>query len=200
MPLEDTALEAELISQMSANGLLGSYIPNLAKGLAEGITINLLADNIVNTIDAGVLGGGTSTGPIIGVNPGTLTPLLITTMTQNGFLGTFCTNMATAISEAFCKWFLAGNLALCQHTSVGTGIAVGAAGFCISGLNPDAMFGILMGTLSANGILGEFESNMATAVSDAIVPNLIETALYIQPIQGSTSPIPSAGVGIGKFF
>jgi hypothetical protein len=183
-----------LMGQFAANGLLGTGTPALAQGLSLGIAGNILATGLVQTVDAGVVGAGVSTGKIIGPNPGVLTPLLIGQMAAGGFLGVAAVPMATAISLAFCTWFLAGNLVITVNAGVGVGVATGI----VSGLQPSAMQTMLLGTLAGSGMLGVQIPQLAQAVANSIVPHLLTMGIYIAPITGSPSIIPGAGSGFGK--
>lgn len=183
-----------LMGQFAANGLLGTGTPALAQGLSLGIAGNILATGLVQTVDVGTAGAGVSTGKIIGPNPGVLTPLLIGQMSAGGFLGVAAVPMATAISLAFCSWFLAGNLVTTVNAGVGVGVATGI----VTGLQPPAMQSMLMGTLAASGMLGIQIPQLATAVANAIVPHLLSMGIYIAPIAGPPSIVPSGGSGFGK--
>lgn len=194
MPLVPTALQSLLIGQFAANGLLGTATPQLAQGLSLGIAGNILATGVVQTIDAGTLGAGVSTGKIIGPNPGVLTPLLLGQMAAGGFLGVSAAPMALAISVAFCTWFLAGNLVITVNAGVGLGVATGI----VSGLTPGAMQAMLLGTLAGSGMLGIQIPQLAQACAMSIVPHLLSMGIYIAPITGPPSIVPGAGSGFGK--
>lgn len=194
MALVAGALQGLLLGQFAANGILGSSSPQLASALANGITTNILATANVTTVDAGTLGAGVGNSKVIGINSGDLKPMMIGMFAAQGMLGTHSAPLASAISDAFCIWFLAGNQTITSHAGVGLGVGTGK----VIGLTPAAMEGILVGMLASSGILGIYSPKLAKAVANSIVPHILAMGMVITPIVGNPNILPGGGAGFGK--
>lgn len=192
MALTAPSLEGLLLGQFAANGILGSYTPQLAKAISLGISTYFLSANKVVTVDGGVMAGGYGFSTVVGINSGVLTPMLIGTMAQNGILGTFQVPLATAISVAFATWFVS-NQTITTHPTVGTGFGVGE----VIGLEPSGMEAALIGFMSQFGILGVYQPKLCNAIANAVVPHILSAGKVFTPITGNGSIIPSGGAGFG---
>lgn len=196
MPLVAEAFKGILIGSMASKGILGQYAPNLADAISQGVTNNILAEAIVQTIDTGVSGAGVGISKVLGINQGILTPLMIGQFSQNGLLGEYGLGpLPSAISEAFATWFTAGNITSTIHAGVGQGVGIGK----VFSLVPQSMQAMILGFMVQNGINGTYNNNVAAAVAGAIVPHILSAGIVTVPIQG-VGILPSAGTGIGKIL
>lgn len=187
MPLTPPGMSGALIPSLAASLMLGSAMPQLAQGVANGTVFWASQAAVVTSVDVGTLGVGASVAPFI-VPPPLLLANLLIAFTAQGMLGPMapleCTGLSVGISLGLAQAILTG-----IHPTVGAGAGVAK----ISGT---AIPSMLLGFASA-GLHGPGAIKQATAIGMAL--DLTFAALLLPiPIVGPPSIVPSAGVGTGK--
>jgi hypothetical protein len=202
MALNPQALQALMVSQLASKGIRGSKMSSFAGGVSEGIVESFLAQNIVNTIDSGLLPAGApgaGIGKMAGLNPKAMMGMMLPLVASEGILGVKSKDLVEAICTAICNHFLAANLANTIHPLV----AIGAGTGTVMGLIPEATTAIMVTKLASKGIRGTKMQGLAKGISTGFVNNVMATAVVTQTIAGSPllilgSPVPSGGPGNGK--
>jgi len=198
MALVASAFKSILIGQMASNGMTGSYDPQLADAISQGVTVYILSVPIcIQTVDSGQLGAGTGSSKVFGINQGILFPLMQGQFASEGLLGTFGTGgpLPNAISSAFSIWFNANNQTQTFHSGVGNGVGVGQ----VVNLDPSLMSSSIMSFMPGDGILGQYAPNVARAVGQSIVPHMLSAGRVVTPISGGGT-VPGGGSGQGKII
>lgn len=202
MALNPQALQALMVSQMASKGIMGSKMASFAGGVSEGIVESFLAQNIVNTVDSGLLPAGApgaGIGTMAGLNPQAMMGMMLPLVASEGILGVKSKDLIEAICTAICNHFLMANLANTVHPLVAVGSGIGK----VAGLIPDAITAIMIGKLISKGIAGTKVQGLAKGISTGFANNVMATAIVSQVIAGSPllilgSPVPSGGPGNGK--
>src|SRR5271154_2432958 len=100
MALIASAFEGLLMAEFASSGVLGTASAQLANALSQGISINILSQAQVITIDTGVAGAGVGNSTVLGISAGILGPIMVGNFASLGMLGTFSSPLAMAISNA----------------------------------------------------------------------------------------------------
>lgn len=193
----DLALIAPTIStiiagNLAASGILGVSQLQLAQAISSGFVNYVLSSVIVTTADVGVLGNGSGFGQGLFLAPPVLQGALTTTFNGAGITGIFEQPLIFAIANSISQSLLSASI-LTTSISVGTGVGVVATLLPFSAISVP----IMIGSFAAHGILGTFSAPLATAIALGIDASLPSSRGFTV-VAGSTSPVPSAGVGIGK--
>jgi hypothetical protein len=188
MPLTPVGLTAALVPSLLASGIIGTAMPQLALGVANGVTLAIQAA-VVESVDVGTLGVGETVLPFL-VPP----PLILSSMfagfAAQQLVGTAAPSMIAGLSTGLGIGFPQGLITI-THAGVGTG--AGVARVIISG---SAVPFMLTGFASA-GMSGQGAIKQASAIGIAL--DIIFGAYTIPvPIVGAPSILPGAGAGIGK--
>lgn len=190
MPVAIPAIVGALVPSIFATGNLGSKVPQLATGIANGLA-NWVPSVVVQTIDSGSLGVG-SGGPMPLVVPQpAIYANLMAGGAANGIFGIMSPLLFLGIASGL---VLAFNSMLIKTTHPGVGAGTGAARF-IGGSSVPQM---LAGFKSA-GMKGEKSQKMAKAVGTGL--DITFQALSIPiPIVGAPSPSGGSGMGLGTII
>lgn len=202
MALNPQALQALMISQLSSKGIRGTKMASFAGAISEGIIESFLAQNIVNTVDAGLLPAGApgiGVGKIAGLNPKAMMGMMLPLVASEGILGVKSKDLVESICTAICNHFLTANIVNTVHPLV----AIGAGSGPVLGLDPNLTTSVLVMKFASKGIRGSKMQNLAKGISTGFVNNILATAIATQSIVGSPllilgAPVPSGGPGTGK--
>jgi len=197
MALDGGILGTLMVSQFSAQTMVGIMMPSLCYALSYGIVLSFLAMNTVETADVGVAVAGVGIGKMSGINPGALIPLMIAQFAGRGINGLYMPNLSIAISNAVCVHFLADNVATTASVGVSIGTGVGKVGSLI----PTTMTAAIIAQMEIEGILGLMHPLFADAVANAVCIHILSMGIVNVVIVGAPTPIPpipSVGLGIGK--
>jgi hypothetical protein len=189
MPITPPGLTATITGGLLSAGMLGIAVPQLAAGIANGVSIWLPTVTVM-TVDAGVLGAGVGVLPFVVPLPLVLSSLM-TAYAANGQLGVMAPLEASGLANGLVLGFLQG-LIVTTHPGVGVGVGVARL------LGPPAFPSLMQGFASA-GITGQGAVLKANAISMAF--DMI-FAVYVTPIPivGSVSPFPAGGAGFGNIL
>jgi len=190
MPLNPPALAAAFLTpNLLSTGNIGMGVPKFAMGVAVGVCQYLTVQAKVATVDAGVLGVGTSIMPLL-VVPTLLQGGLYAGFSSMGILGPLSPLLITGLTNGLVTGWTA--LALLQTNHPGIGVGAGVAR--ITG--PSAVPAMLAGFASM-GMTGDGPVKTATAIGIALD---ITFAAFVEPIPivGTPSIVGGAGVGFGS--
>jgi len=188
MPLTPVGLAGVLIPALVTSGMIGTAVPQFATGVATGATLFLQSAS-VSTIDAGTLGVGAGTIPLLVPQPLLLANMLAG-MGAAGILGPMAPLMALGLANGLSIGFLTG-LLVTVHPTVGVG--AGVARVVGSGSAVPSM----IAGFTAAGMTGSGAVKKATAIGIALD---ITFGVFVipTPIAGAPAPASGAGVGFGK--
>jgi hypothetical protein len=189
MPLNPPALATGFLApNFISVAHIGPGMPKLAMAVAVGVTQYLTLAAKVTTVDAGLLGVGTSLIPLL-VPPVLLQPALYSGFASMGILGPMAPLTITALTNGLATGWAALALLQTNHPGIGTGAGVAR----ITG--PSAVPSMLFGFTSV-GMPGDGPVKIATAIGIAL--DITFSAFFEPvPIVGASSPIGGAGVGFG---
>lgn len=189
MPLTPPALATGFVApNLNGTGNVGISVPTWSMGLAIGVCQFLTAEAKVSTIDAGLLGAGTSLMPMIVPTP-LLQSSLFTSFAGLSLAGIKLPLFLVGLTTGLISGWSALAMLQCVHPSVGTGSGVAR----ISG--PTAVPAIMEG-FSAVSMTGDGPAQVAQAIGQALDMTF---ASFVTPvvIVGSPSTAGSTGVGTG---
>jgi hypothetical protein len=193
MPLNPSALASGFIApNLMAKGNLGVGVPQLARGIANGVCQYLTVQAKVMTVDAGTVGVGTSIMPLI-----VPSPLLLSSLTAGfvsaGILGTMAPKVIAGIATGLATGWLALALLQSNHASVGVGAGVARI------VAPAATPAMILGFSSA-GMAGDGPTRIARAIGTGLDMTFASFVQLGIPIVGTPAPVGSSGVGFGIVF
>lgn len=192
MPMDPATLTPIMTGALLANGLLGPSSPQLAAGLASGLSIYAQTAILVQTTDVGTLGAGKGTG--IGVIvPPAITASMLGSFSAAGMLGPMTPPLATAVATAFTLAFAQAGV---NTVSAGVGVGAGKVTLIPS---PGASVGIFMAGFTSAGMVGVNVAQLAAAVANGLDMTL-PSCTGVVVIVGPPSILPGAGLGIGKLI
>jgi len=190
VPLNPPALAAAFLApNLLSTGNIGMGMPKFAMGVAVGVCQYLTVQAKVVTVDAGVLGVGTSIMPLL-VLPPLLQGGLYAGFSSMGILGPMAPLLITGLTNGLITGWTA--LALLQTNHPGIGVGAGVARI----VGPTAVPAMIAGFASM-GMLGDGPIKTATAIGiglDITFAGFFEPV----PIVGTGSPVGGAGVGFGS--
>lgn len=190
MPLNPPALAAAFLApNLLSTGNIGMGMPKFAMGVAVGVCQYLTVQAKVVTVDAGVLGVGTSIMPLL-VLPPLLQGGLYAGFSSMGILGPMAPLLITGLTNGLITGWTA--LALLQTNHPGIGVGAGVARI----VGPTAVPAMIAGFASM-GMIGDGPIKTATAIGiglDITFAGFFEPV----PIVGTGSPVGGAGVGFGS--
>jgi hypothetical protein len=190
MPLNPPALAAAFLApNLLSTGNIGMGMPKFAMGVAVGVCQYLTVQAKVVTVDAGVLGVGTSIMPLL-VLPPLLQGGLYAGFSSMGILGPMSPLLITGLTNGLITGWTA--LALLQTNHPGIGVGAGVARI----VGPSAVPAMLAGFASM-GMVGDGPVKTATAIGIGLD---ITFAGFFEPIPivGTPSIVGGAGVGFGS--
>lgn len=182
-----------MLGVLPTGGIIGPSLPQLATGLANGLSIYAQTGIIVQSVDTGTLGAGVGNGIGIIAPPQPLITSMIASFIANGIIGVSSVPMATAIATGFAQSFI---LAQIQTVSAGVGVGAGVAMLIP---NPGMSTGVFFAGLSAAGLVGISVMQLASAVA-AGLDQVLPTCTGVVAIAGPPNIIPGAGIGTGKLI
>jgi hypothetical protein len=188
--LNPPALAAAFLApNLLSTGNIGMGMPKFAMGVAVGVCQYLTVQAKVVTVDAGVLGVGTSIMPLL-VLPPLLQGGLYAGFSSMGILGPMAPLLITGLTNGLITGWTA--LALLQTNHPGIGVGAGVARI----VGPTAVPAMIAGFASM-GMIGDGPIKTATAIGiglDITFAGFFEPV----PIVGTGSPVGGAGVGFGS--
>jgi len=188
MPFTPTGAALAIGSGLLSTGHLGPGVVKLAAGVAAGCSLWLAGGAKPISVDAGAVGTGIGTIPLV-VPPPLLLAGLTAGFAAQGIIGPFApltilglsTGLATAFPQA---------LILTNHPGVGVGTGIvtikgsSAVPFMIQGFATAGM--VTPGSIRKATAIG---IGLDTAFAGFVIPT---------PILGGGGPVPSAGAGFGQ--
>jgi hypothetical protein len=187
MPLTPVGLTAVLIPALVSSGQLGIAVPQLAAGVANGVTV-FAQQSTVTSVDVGTLGAGVSAIPLVVPQPLLLTNILAG-FAATATIGVMSPLLAVGLANGLQLGFLQGLLVM---THPGVGLGAGVAKVIGVGGVPAMVAGF-----ASAGMVGPAAVKMATAIGIALTLTF-GTFVMPVPILGPPNIVPGAGVGIGK--
>jgi hypothetical protein len=200
MALSAPILSGLMLGQFAGKGLVGINIPGFCSAFSDALISSFLSTNQVTTNDVGLISTGAGIGKMSGLSPDILSSLTYAQCLGNGLRGTGTQPMCDAVSKAVCSHLLSMN----SVNTTSMGVAVGTGVGKLSGLIPDTMSVIMIGKLASAGIIGKDIHSFTSAFARGFSSHLMSAAIINVTITGvpsplaAGSPIPGAGVGIGK--
>ena len=190
MPVTIPGIVGALVPNMAATGQLGSKMPDLAVGIANGL-VKWLPSITVITVDAGSLGVG-SGGPMPLI---VAQPLLYLNLMAGdaafGFFGPMSPLLTLGVANGL---VLAFAQALIKTTHPGIGAGSGVATFRAPNSIP-----LMIEGFAAAGLKGDGPTKKASAIGTGLDATFASLVVPI-PIVGSASPAGGAGAGFGQII
>jgi len=195
MPFVAASASFDIVSFGSGLGLTGDDFSNLASALSEACATHFITPNTVTiTLQGSAAGPGTvsSTGPISGIDPSSMSSAIISQLSSLGMTGSLMSNQCLAISQGIVKNFM-----LMGVTGLAAGVGIGSGTGKVVGLNPSALKSLLVSMMSARGLVGTDTTRWATGISNgiclylntaAIIPVAVSVGAVIPP---PTGPVPA---------
>ena len=191
MPMDVGTLLPIFTSALASHAMIGTSVPQLAQGLADGLSMYALSGIQVLSVDVGTVGAGTGTGAGIILAQPILGQALASTFSSHGMVGTFSPIITDAIAMGVSLGLLG---AIINTVNAGVGVGAGTVQLLPTPGVGTAMFSAAF--LSA-GIVGVFGPIMADAVAMGI-DLALPSAVGVIVIAGPPAPAPGAGAGTGK--
>jgi len=188
--MDPVTLTQIVLGSLVSNGIIGTSAPQLASGLANGLSIYAQTGITVQSVDTGTLGAGIGTGTGIIVSPA-ITASMIAAFTANGIIGSIAIPLANAVAISFTQAFAT---ALINTVSAGVGVG---SGLVVLVPNPGVSSGIFFAGLTSAGLMGISKIQLATAVA-AGLDQILPSCTGVVVIAGPPSISPGASVGVGK--
>jgi hypothetical protein len=167
--------------------------------LGNGIANNILATNFYQGQTVGIGAGvGVGTGFLTGLVGPLVGSMIYQSMVSRNITGTQSLNTAMAIGSA-----VATHLSLGIVTTTSTPVAAGTGFGKLQGIIGPAMGSMILGMMTAQGLIGTQTLNLAMAIGDGVA-NAINTfgiiTTIIVGVPVSIPPVPTAGVEFGKML
>lgn len=202
MALNPKLLQTLMMAQLASSGIRGSKMSAFAGGLSEGIIESFIMQNIVNTVDVGLLPSGApgiGVGKMAGLDPKQMSAMMLPLVAAEGILGTKSKNLIDAICNAICTHFLSTNVANTLHPLVAVGSGTGK----VVGLQPNLISTMILAKLTSKGVAGTKIRGLAKGVATGFANNVMATAVVSVAIVGAPllilgAPVPSGGPGTGN--
>jgi len=197
--LNGTLLSNILKAKMASKGILGKDMPSFCDAFGTAVVTSFLSMNIVNTTDTGIIAVGTGIGKLSGLVDTVLSLQIFEKFMTKGIRGIPVKSFSDALAEATVLHF---NTASIINTT-SAGIAVGTGIGKISGLVPTAMSTLMLTKMLSGGIMGIAIKDFCDAFSEAFCQHVTSLGIATVVISGAPvlvggSPVPGAGVGLGK--
>ena len=187
MPITPTGLVSVLVPSLLSGGNIGTGMPRLAQGIANGVSL-WIAQTTVSITGTGAAGAGAVSYPLV-VPP----PLIIANMlggfSSAGIIGIMAAPLALSIANGLVTGFAQG-LIVAAFPGVGSGVGVAR----VSG--PPPMESMNAGFASA-GLSGDGSQRIARGISLGLSQTFASLLVPV-PIVGPSGPSPGAGTALGK--
>lgn len=202
MALNPQLLQTLMMAQLASSGIRGTKMTSFAGGISEGIIESFLMQNIVNTVDVGLLPAGApgiGVGKMAGLDPKLMSSMMLPLVAAEGILGTKSKNLIDAICNAVCTHFLSTNIVNTLHPLVAVGSGTGK----VAGLQPNLISTMILAKLTSKGVRGTKIRGLAKGIATGFANNLMSTATVSVAIAGAPLlilgvPVPSGGPGTGN--
>jgi len=171
-------------------GLKGPMFAQIATAVGIAVTswVQTPGNVVLTGVSTGTAGVGTASGKfVLGVAP------LPGTLPANTLVGP----LALEISAAIGLGVTSSLNATAQFIGTSTGVGVGTLVNKTVAANPATLTGILIGALSAQGLVGPTSPVLAKSISDGIAA-LVMTGGGVGVVAGPPAPAPGGGVSVCK--
>lgn len=191
MSVNFSTLYPLFLKELPVNGINGVSSPQLAAGLAQGLSSFILGGINIVTVDAGTIvsgspGAGTGT---INVNPGNILLDLLKEFPSSAILGIFAAPLANAIAQATSNSYSSCTV-VSVHPTVSNGSGTGVA-------VPSAAYPFISLGFKSVALTGVFIENLSLGISRALESSLSTASINVF-ITGPISTTPSSGSGTGR--
>lgn len=193
MPLDPISLTPIFTSALLASGEIGIGTPQLALGLATGLSIYAHSGIIVISTDVGLLGAGVGVGAGVIIPPTQLLNALVPLMASGLIVGPFSPVTASAIALGMSMALLTAGI-----ITVNAGVGVGAGKVQLIP-NPAVSVPTFIQAFASVGMTGIMSPSLATAVALAL-DICLPTGIAVVGIVGAAGPLPGAGAGVGSLL
>ena len=189
MPLNPAPLAAGFLApNLVATGNLGVAVPTLALGIASGVC-QYLTSAVVNSVDVGTAGVGTTLFPLIVPSP-LIQSSILSGFAAMGIMGIAAPALILGLSTGISTGLSA--LALLQINHPGVGVGAGVVRLTAATAVPFMINGMASVSMSGAG-----PTKVATALGIGLDLTFASFVQLAVPIVGSPSPVASSGVGLG---
>lgn len=183
MPLAPPTVAGVIIPSLVANAQLGIAVPQLALGVATGMSILAKSSTVVSA-DVGTFAPGVTAIPFV-VPPPLLLASFLTTFPAAGVAGVMMPLLANGLATGMSLGFLQGIVTM-AHAIVGAGVAK----FIPAGAVPAFLSGF-----AAAGLTGVSAVQLATAIGLSLI-KAFGPYLFPVPCLGVPSIVPGAAPSI----
>lgn len=190
MPISVRGQTIVLVPSVVSVGMIGTDVPRLCRGLANGYT-TYLRKIVVKTTDAGTAGAGKGAPIPVLIPPPVWIFNLLRGFSQNDLLGIYAPIFITGLSNGL-SLATAQAVTNTSHPSVGVGAGVPSI------RPPPAFSDIKLGFTKA-GMEGPNLVKFSRAIAYGIETSL-RTFIVPIPIAGPPSPSGASGRGTGKLI
>jgi|AntRauTorcE11897_2_1112592.scaffolds.fasta_scaffold00044_24 hypothetical protein len=193
MPVTALQLAPAIQAQLNSQGLVGSFVTNLASGVGIGIQ-NFVQTLVVQAQAFGTLGAGEGTGkwtldPLSGMQ------ILDTNIMASALPGTDKSKIANGVAFGTAQVI---NSSAVVQTAV-AGVAVGSETGAVINADPTAATSFIYSGLTSYGIVGPKAANLASGLGQGIAiwfaSGVVTNAVVGSPVFPFN---PTTGLGTGK--
>jgi hypothetical protein len=182
---------------LANTAFVGPQAPQMANGIALGVTTYLLANPlplVTSVGDIGAPGAGVGAGVVLPPTcaPPVLYGILQPALAASGIVGPQSPQLALGLSVATCTYLLAAQ-SVTAHAGVGAGTGIGN----IIGVEPAGLSGAI---IASTGFVGPAWPLIVTAFSTALVTFLMSTVKFSIVITGPAGPGAATGTGTGRIL
>ena len=117
MPLTPPIIAGALLASIPASGNIGLSVPQLAAGIAAGVSLWATSTLTIVTVDVGTLGAGVGAVPFV-VPPPLLIANMIASFPATGHFGIMAPALATGIALGLAAAFPSGDPIACFNWSM----------------------------------------------------------------------------------
>jgi len=192
MPMDPITLLPIMTSSLASSGIVGPNLPQLASGLANGLSAYAVSSLVIKSINVGTAGAGVGAGLGL-IIPPSIFATMASSFVSNGLVGVYSPSLSIAVSSAFIQSF---SLGIVTVASVGVGVGSGVSSAVP---NPIASYASFFSGFISSGMSGVSVPQLASAVSTGLDLSLA-ASFGVVVIAGPPSPVASSGAGIGKIF
>lgn len=193
MPLDPVSLTPIFLGALASHAEIGIGTPQLALGLATGLSMYAQTGIIVLSIDVGLVGAGVGIGASVIIPPTLLMSTLIPLMASSLIVGPFSPVTASAIAIGMSMAMLTAGI-----ITVNAGVGIGAGKVQLLP-NPAVSIPTFVSAFASVGMVGIMSPALATAVAVAL-DMCLPVAIAVVGIVGGAGPLPSGGAGLGKLI
>lgn len=190
MALVETNSVAIVTSQMTAAGMSGAGVSQMALAIGSGLTLALRAVSVA-TADVGTIGVGVGSGvPVL--EPNAAISFFGAGLASSGIVGASSTQLSLALGLSLAS-IVSTATSVTAHPAVGVGAGV------MTVIPNGSSSSIIAQSLAASGMSGAYVLNLANAIGVAFE---LSMPVITGPVAivGPPSVIPISGVGTGVFL